>query len=111
MYTFQKGRALRSNNNLQYVENNIFFIHKPHCDEWGGAESRGNGASPGGVNDNERHPRRSPVLNPTEELWKDKRRSDDSGRREGTRPGFFCGRRNVENVGYVVESIIFLSIR
>ncbi len=41
----------------------------------------------GGVNDNERHLRHSPVSSPTEELRKDKRRSDDSGRRERTRPG------------------------
>ncbi len=41
----------------------------------------------GGVNDNERHLRHSPVSSPTEELRKDKR-SDDSGRRERTRPGF-----------------------
>ncbi len=41
----------------------------------------------GGVNDNEQHLRHSPVPSPTEELWKDKRRSDDSGRRERTRPG------------------------
>ncbi len=74
-----------------------------------GAGPRAVGTEQGQVD--ERHPRRSPVLNPTEELRKDKRRSDDSGRREGTRPGFFCGRRNVENVGYVVESIYFLSIR
>ncbi len=39
----------------------------------------------GGVNDDERHLRHSPVSSPTEELRKDKRRSDDSGRRE--RPG------------------------
>ncbi len=42
----------------------------------------------GGVNDNERHLHHSPVSSPTEELRKDKRRSDDSGRRERTRPGF-----------------------
>ncbi len=42
----------------------------------------------GGVDDNERHLRHSPVSSPTEELRKDKRRSDDSGRRERTRPGF-----------------------
>ncbi len=41
----------------------------------------------GGVNDNERHLHHSPVSSPTEELRKDKRRSDDSGRRERTRPG------------------------
>ncbi len=34
----------------------------------------------GGVDDNERHLRHSPVSSPTEELRKDKRRSDDSGR-------------------------------
>ncbi len=32
----------------------------------------------GGVNDNERHLHPSPVSSPTEELRKDKRRSDDS---------------------------------
>ncbi len=42
----------------------------------------------GGVNDNERHLRHSPVSSPTEELRKDKRRSDDSERGERNRPGF-----------------------
>ncbi len=42
----------------------------------------------GGVNGNERHLRHSPVSSPTEELWKGSVRSDDSGRRERTRPGF-----------------------
>ncbi len=42
----------------------------------------------GGVDDNDRHLRHSPVSSPTEELRKDKRRSVDSGRRERTRPGF-----------------------
>ncbi len=41
----------------------------------------------GGVNDNE-NLRHSPVSSPTEELQKDKRRSDDSERQERTRPGF-----------------------
>ncbi len=40
----------------------------------------------GGVNDNERHLHHSPISRPTEELRKDKRRSDDSERRERTRP-------------------------
>ncbi len=31
-----------------------------------------------GVNDNERHLRHSPVSSPTEEIWKDKRRSDET---------------------------------
>ncbi len=51
----------------------------------------------GGVNDNEQHLRHSPVSSPTEELRKDKRRSDDSGRRERTRPGLyfvFCVRQS-----------------
>ncbi len=39
----------------------------------------------GGFNDNERHLHHSPVLRPTEELRKDKRKSDDSERRERTR--------------------------
>ncbi len=43
----------------------------------------------GGVNNNEQHLHHFPVLSPTEELRKDKRRSDDSARRERTRPGFF----------------------
>ncbi len=43
--------------------------------------------SEGGVNDNEWHLHHSPVSSPTEELRKDKRRSDDSVRRERTRPG------------------------
>ncbi len=58
------------------------------CDEWGGAESRGNGARPVEwmiMNDTcathrSRVPRRSSGRN--------KRRSDNSGRRERTRPGF-----------------------
>ncbi len=57
------------------------------CDEWGGAESRGNGARPVEwmiMNDTcathrSRVPRRSSGRN--------KRRSDNSGRRERTRPG------------------------
>ncbi len=43
----------------------------------------------GGVNDNERHLRHSPVSSPTAKLRKNKRRSDDSKRRERTRPGFY----------------------
>ncbi len=58
-----------------------------HCDEWGGAESRGNGARPVEwmiMNDTcathrSRVPRRSSGRN--------KRRSDDIGRREKSRPG------------------------
>ncbi len=58
------------------------------CDEWGGAESRGNGARPVEwmiMNDTcathrSRVPRRS--------FGRNKRRSDDIGRRERTRPGF-----------------------
>ncbi len=34
------------------------------CDEWGGAESRGNGARPVEVNDDERHLHHSPVSSP-----------------------------------------------
>ncbi len=67
------------------------------CDEWGGAESRWERSEAGGVNDNERHLRHSPVSSPTEELRKDKRRSDNSGRRERTRPGIlvvFCVRQS-----------------
>ncbi len=67
------------------------------CDEWGGAESRGNGARPVEwmiMNDTcathrSRVPRRS--------FGRNKRRSDDSGRRERTRPGFyfmFCVRQS-----------------
>jgi len=44
------------------------------------------GREAGGVNDNERHLRLSPVSSPTEELRKDKRRSDDSGRGEKSGP-------------------------
>ncbi len=59
------------------------------CDEWGGAESRGNGARPVEwmiMNDTcathrSRVPRRS--------FGRVKRRSDDIGRRERTRPGFY----------------------
>ncbi len=58
------------------------------CDEWGGAESRGNGARPVEwmiMNDTcathrSRVPRRS--------FGRNKRRSDDIGRGERTRPGF-----------------------
>ncbi len=39
----------------------------------------------GGVNYNERHLHHSPFSRPTEELRKDKRRSDDSESRERTR--------------------------
>ncbi|KAL0174001.1 hypothetical protein M9458_029969, partial [Cirrhinus mrigala] len=59
-------------------ETTALKTHKPTCDEWGGAESRGNGTRPVEYNDNERHLRHSPVSSPTEELRKDKRRSDDS---------------------------------
>lgn len=45
------------------------------CGKQGGAESHGNGVRP--------------VSSPTEGLRKDKRRSDDSARRERTRPGTF----------------------
>ncbi len=51
----------------------------------------------GGVNDNERHLHHSPVSSPTEELRKGEMRSDDSKRRERTRPGFvfvFCVRQS-----------------
>ncbi len=37
----------------------------------------------GGVNDNEAHLRHSPVSSPTEELQKDKRRSDNIARERG----------------------------
>ncbi len=43
--------------------------------KWGGAEKIQ--ICVGGVNDNERHLRHSLVSSPTEELRKDKRRSDD----------------------------------
>ncbi len=42
-----------------------------------------------GVNGNERHLCHSLVSSPMEELRKDKRRSDDSGRGERTKPGLF----------------------
>ncbi len=51
----------------------------------------------GGVDDNERHMRHLPVSSPTEEHRKDKRRSDESGRQERTRPGLlfvFCVRQS-----------------
>ncbi len=63
------------------------------CDEWGGAESHGNRARPVELMmmSDTCATHRSQV--PTEELRKDKRRSDDSARRERTRPGlyFVCG--------------------
>ncbi len=73
------------------------FLVESNCDEWGGAESRGNGARPVEwmiMNDTcathrSRVPRRSSGRN--------KRRSDNSGRRERTRPGFyfmFCVRQS-----------------
>ncbi len=57
------------------------------CDEWDGTESRGNGARPVELMmmSDTCTTHRSRV--PTEELRKDKRRSDDSARRERTRPG------------------------
>ncbi len=75
----------------------IIFRHIYVCDEWGGAESRGNGARPVEwmiMNDTcathrSRVPRRS--------FGRNKRRSDDIGRRERTRPGFyfmFCVRQS-----------------
>ncbi len=74
------------------VERSLEGTHRPARGD-GGMWRVGRGREPwewseaGGVNDNERHLRHSPVSSPTEELWKDKRRSDDSGRRERTRPG------------------------
>ncbi len=70
----------------------LFFsmcVWQCYCDEWGGAESRGNGARPVEwmiMNDTcathrSRVPRRS--------FGRNKRRSDDIGRRERTRPGFY----------------------
>ncbi len=41
----------------------------------------------GGVIGNEQHLHHSPVSSPTEELRKGEMRSDNSGRRERTRPG------------------------
>ncbi len=72
------------------IEQYVFLtpqFHGYYCDEWGGAESRGNGARPVEwmiMNDTcathrSRVPRRSSGRN--------KRRSDNSGRRERTRPG------------------------
>ncbi len=58
------------------------------CDEGGGGGEPWERREAGGVNDNERHLRHSSVSSPTEELRKDKRRSDDSERGERTRPGF-----------------------
>ncbi len=52
---------------------------------WGREPWERSGA--GGINDNERHLRHSPVSSPTEELLEGKRKSDDSERRERTRPG------------------------
>ncbi len=71
-----------------YTINKKRFLFINYCDEWGGAESRGNGARPVEwmiMNDTcathrSRVPRRSSGRN--------KRRSDDIGRRERTRPGF-----------------------
>ncbi len=68
---------------------NCTYCCERGCDEWGGAESRGNGARPVEwmiMNDTcathrSRVPRRSSGRN--------KRRSDNSGRRERTRPGFY----------------------
>ncbi len=56
------------------------------CDKWGGGESRGNGTRPVELmilNDCATH--RSRV--PRRSYGGNKRRSDDSGRRERTRPG------------------------
>ncbi len=60
-----------------------------YCDEWGGAESRGNGARPVEVIGNERHLHHSPVSSPTGGASEGLMRSDNSGRREiGPGPGF-----------------------
>ncbi len=58
-----------SRNVFKGIERVIFILQ--HCDEWGGAESRGSGARPVELNDNERHLRHSPVSSPTEELRKE----------------------------------------
>ncbi len=58
------------------------------CSEWGGAESRGSGARPVELMIMSNTCATHTVSSPTEELRKDKRRSDDSGRRERTSPGF-----------------------
>ncbi len=66
----------------------------------------------GGVNDNDRHLRHSPVSSPKEELWKDKRKSVDSGRRERTRPGlylcFVCDSRSVRGCCFIVVCLFVL---
>ena len=59
------------------------------CDEWGGAESHGNGARLVECLGNERHLLHSPVSSPTEEIGRIQKRSDDSEGRERTRPGFY----------------------
>ncbi len=66
---------------IDCINNTLYGMVRYDCDEWERSEASG-------VNDNERHLRHSPVSSPTDELWKDKRRSDDSGRRERTRTGF-----------------------
>ncbi len=53
-----------------------FVLLKPTCDEWGGAESCGSGARP--VELMIMSNTCATVSSPTEELRKDKRRSDDS---------------------------------
>ncbi len=51
----------------------VYIVYlRHHCDEWGGAESRGSRARPVEFNDNERQLRNSLVSSPTEELRKDK---------------------------------------
>ncbi len=68
-----------------------FFVNRSIdvCDEWGGAESRGNGARPVEwmiMNDTcATHRSRVPLRS----FGRNKRRSDDIGRRERTRPGFY----------------------
>ncbi len=68
----------------------------------------------GGVNDDERHLHHSSVSSPTEELRKDKRRSDDIAKRERTRPGLyfvFCVRQSsVRGCRFTFVFIYFIKL-
>ncbi len=73
----------------------IDILSNHHTSLWRVGRGRGlwERREAGGVNDNEWHLHHSPVSSPTEELWKDKRRSEDSGRWERSSPGLlfvFC---------------------
>ncbi len=90
-----------------------WFKHFQHCDKWGGAESRGNGARPARwsslmIMNDTCATQRSQVSRRS--FGKDKRRSDDSGGRKRTRHGFYfmCGSRPWEAATFLLCLFILL---